>query len=196
MYVRRRLAPDTADPRGYLLQAVMHINDALPDLRIVIDHLCKLDPAPQEQAAYDAVLREIAKRPNIYVELSPTTTPHGATPMTVRKFGIADAAFERSPGQDGDVFAGNVIDQRQGGPITIGYGRYGPDQSIEETLAVDDVMIVPEGRLSVSGDAGTVTAGPGGIVYMPKGDKVTIRAHDQGAVTAYVTYPHWQEARE
>ena len=116
--------------------------------------------------------------------------------MTVRKFAIADAAFERSPGQDGNVFAGNVIDQRHGGPITIGYGRYGPDQSIEETLAVDDVMIVLEGRLSVASDAGTVTAGPGEIVYMPKGDKVTIRSHGQGAVTAYVTYPHWQEARD
>jgi ethanolamine utilization protein EutQ (cupin superfamily) len=115
--------------------------------------------------------------------------------MTVRKFTVADAAFERSPGQDGEVFAGNVVDQRDSSPITIGYGRYGPDQSIDETLGVDDVMIVLEGRLSVSSDAGTVTAGPGEIVHMPKGDKVTIRSHEQGAVTAYVTYPHWQEAR-
>ena len=88
-----------------------------------------------------------------------------------------------------------MIDQRHGGPITIGYGRYGPNQSIDETLAVDDVMVVLEGRLSVSTDAGTVTAGPGEIVYMPKGESVTIRAHEQGAMTAYVTYPHWQEAR-
>ena len=115
--------------------------------------------------------------------------------MTVRKFAIADASFERSPGQDGDVFAGNVIDQRNGGPITIGFGRYGPNQSISEKLAVDDVMVVLEGRLSVATDAGTVTAGPGEIVYMPKGESVTIRSHEQGAVTAYVTYPHWQEAR-
>ena len=115
--------------------------------------------------------------------------------MTVRKFALSDALFERSPGQDGEVFAGNVVDQRDGAPITIGYGRYGPDQSIDETLAVDDVMIVLEGQLSVSSDAGTVTAGPGEIVHMPKGDKVTIRSHAQGAVTAYVTYPHWQEAR-
>lgn len=115
--------------------------------------------------------------------------------MTVRKFAIADAAFERSPGQEGDVFAGNVIDQRHGGPITIGFGRYDPDQSIDETLAVDDVMVVLEGRLSVSSDAGTVTAGPGEIVYMPKGERVTIRSHESGAVTAYVTYPHWQEPR-
>ena len=115
--------------------------------------------------------------------------------MKVRKFAIANASFERSPGQDGDFFAGNVVDQRNGGPITIGYGRYGPEQSINETLAVDDVMIVLEGQLTVSSAGGSMTAGPGEIVYMPKGEKVTIRSHGQGAVTAYVTYPHWQEAR-
>ena len=114
--------------------------------------------------------------------------------MIVRKFAIADASFERSPGQDGEVFAGNVIDQRHGGPITIGFGRYGPNESIQATLAVHDVMVVLEGRLSVSTDTSTVTAGPGEIVYMPKGESVTIRSHEQGAVTAYVTYPHWQEA--
>ncbi|HYQ27858.1 MAG TPA: AraC family ligand binding domain-containing protein [Polyangiaceae bacterium] len=114
--------------------------------------------------------------------------------MTVRKFAVSDAAFERSPGQDGEVFAANLIDQRHGGPITIGYGRYGANQSLEETIAVDDVMVVLEGRLSVSTNAGTVTAGPGEIVYMPRGESVTIRSHEQGAITAYVTYPHWQEA--
>jgi ethanolamine utilization protein EutQ (cupin superfamily) len=116
--------------------------------------------------------------------------------MTVKKFAMSDASFERSPGQDGDVFAANVIDQRHGGPITIGYGRYGPNQSLHETLAVDDVMLVLQGRLSVSSKNGTVTAGPGEIVYMPKGDVVTIRSDAEGAVTAYVTYPHWQQADE
>jgi ethanolamine utilization protein EutQ (cupin superfamily) len=116
--------------------------------------------------------------------------------MKVRKIAIADASFERSPGQDGDVFAGNVIDQRNGGPITIGYGRYGPDQSIDEKLQVDDVMIVLEGAVSVSSTTGTVTAGPGEMVYMPIGEQVTIRSHEKGAVTAYVTYPHWQQPRD
>ncbi len=55
-------------------------------------------------------------------------------------------------------------------------------------------MVVLEGSLSVTSSAGTVTAGPGEIVYMPKGEAVTIRSHEQGAITAYVTYPHWQEA--
>ncbi len=115
--------------------------------------------------------------------------------MKVRKLTIADASFERSPGQDADVFAGNIVDQRHGGPVTIGYGRYGPEQSIDEVMAVDDVMIVLEGRLTVSSAGGSMTAGPGEIVYMPKGERVTIRSHEAGAVTAYVTYPHWQEAR-
>jgi ethanolamine utilization protein EutQ (cupin superfamily) len=114
--------------------------------------------------------------------------------MTVRKFAITDATFERSPGQDADIFTGNLVDQRHGGPITIGYGRYGPGQSLTDVILVDDVMIVLEGELSVTSDAGTVIAGPGEIVHMAKGSAVTIRAHAQGAVTAYVTYPHWQEA--
>lgn len=114
--------------------------------------------------------------------------------MTVRKFAVSDAVFERSPGQDADIFAANMIDQRHGGPVTIGFGRYGPGQSLEATIAVHDTMVILEGGLSVASDAGTVTAGPGEIVYMPKGSKVTIRADDKGAVTAYVTYPHWQEA--
>lgn len=116
--------------------------------------------------------------------------------MPVRKFALSDAALERSPGQDAEVFAGNVVDQRHGAPITIGFGRWGPNQRLDETLAVDDVMVILEGRLSVTSDAGTVTAGPGEIVHMPKGAAVTIQAHEHGAVTAYVTHPHWQEAQE
>jgi ethanolamine utilization protein EutQ (cupin superfamily) len=116
------------------------------------------------------------------------------TTMKIRKFTIADASLERSPGQQADVFVGNLVDEQHGGPITIGYGRYEPGQSLAETMAVDDVMIILEGRLSVSTDAGTVTAGPGEIVYMPKGQAVTIRSHEEGAVTAYVTYPHWRSA--
>lgn len=116
--------------------------------------------------------------------------------MQVRKFTLAETPLERSPGQDGDVFVGNVVDEDDGGPITIGYGRYGPGQTLEETMAVDDVMIILAGGLSVTTRNGTVTAGVGDIVHMPKGEAVTIRAHEEGATTAYVTYPHWRTARE
>lgn len=114
--------------------------------------------------------------------------------MIVQKFNVRDAQFERSPGQDGEVYAGNVVDQRHGGAITIGFGRYGPNESINETMAVDDVMIVLEGSLTVSSGSQTVNAGRGEIVHMPKGESVKITSQEEGAITAYVTYPHWQEA--
>jgi len=113
--------------------------------------------------------------------------------MTIYKFAIADAVFERSPGQEGDIFTGNLLDQRHGGPVTIGFGRYGPNQVLEETMAVHDTMIVLEGSITVSDTHRSLTAGPGEIISMQKGDKVTIRSHESGAVTAYVTYPHWQQ---
>jgi ethanolamine utilization protein EutQ (cupin superfamily) len=116
--------------------------------------------------------------------------------MKVLKFSLSDAKLERSPGQDADIFVGNLVDEKDGGPVTIGYGRYAPGQSLTETMAVHDTMIVLEGRLSVSTGNGTVTAGPGDIVYMPKGEAVTITTEGEGALTAYVTYPHWAQEHE
>ncbi len=116
--------------------------------------------------------------------------------MPVRKLTVADAAFERSPGQDGDIYVADMIDSRHGAPITIGYGRYGPGERLTETMAVDDVMVILDGGLTVSSKFGAVEAGPSDIVHMPKGETVTICAGDEGATTAYVTYPNWREGRE
>lgn len=78
--------------------------------------------------------------------------------------------------------------------MTNGYGRYGANQSIDEDIKVDDVIIILEGEITITSGAGIDTAGPGEIIYMPKGSSLTITAGEKGAVTAYVTYPHWQEA--
>lgn len=115
--------------------------------------------------------------------------------MKVRSFTIDDARFERSPGQDGGVFTANLVDERHGAPVTIGYGRYDPNESLTETMAVDDVMIVLEGSLEITSNGASAAVGPGGIVHMPKGEAVTIIAQGKGATTAYVTYPHWREGR-
>ncbi len=61
---------DSANPTVGLLQTMIRINDKVPSLRIVIDHLPQLDPAPGEEADYDAVLKEIHGRPNINAKLS------------------------------------------------------------------------------------------------------------------------------
>ena len=116
--------------------------------------------------------------------------------MKVQKFSVSDATLVKSPGQNAEIYVGNLVDEKDGGPVTIGYGRYAPGQSLTETMAVDDTMIVLEGRLSVSTSDGTLRAGPGDIVYMPKGQAVTITTDGEGALTAYVTYPHWAEVHE
>jgi L-fucono-1,5-lactonase len=64
------LVLDTANPRVDLLQAVVTITDKIPDLRVVIDHLPSLDPAPANRAAYDAALAELRGRPHVFVKLS------------------------------------------------------------------------------------------------------------------------------
>lgn len=77
----------------------------------------------------------------------------------------------------------NLVDQQDGAVITIGYGRYGADQTLEQAMAVDDVVVILEGRLSVSWDGKTATAGIGEIIHMTKGAVVKICSHEQGAVT-------------
>ena len=66
------LTLDTANPRPDLLEAIVRVNDKVPGLRIVIDHvpsmLARLDVAARSAA--ESNLRELAKRPTIYVKVS------------------------------------------------------------------------------------------------------------------------------
>jgi L-fuconolactonase len=64
------LVMDTANPTVPLLEAMLRISDAVPTLRIVLDHLPALDPAAADQAAYGAALKEIGTRRQIFVKLS------------------------------------------------------------------------------------------------------------------------------
>ena len=64
------LVLDTANPSMDLLNAVVRINDKVPGLRIIVDHLPVMDPTPEEASAYAAALKEIHARPNIFVKLS------------------------------------------------------------------------------------------------------------------------------
>jgi L-fuconolactonase len=64
------LVLDTANPSMDLLHTVVRVNDKVPDLRIIVDHLPVMEPAPGDREAYAAVLNEIKARPNIFVKLS------------------------------------------------------------------------------------------------------------------------------
>lgn len=64
------LAMDSATPTIELLQALIRVNDAIPGLRIVIDHLPAFDPSPQTMTTYESLLREFHQRPTVFVKLS------------------------------------------------------------------------------------------------------------------------------
>ena len=48
----------------------MRVSDRVSDLGIVLDHLPSLEPTPETRDAYEAVLSELQKRPNIFAKLS------------------------------------------------------------------------------------------------------------------------------
>jgi L-fuconolactonase len=58
------LVLDTANQNAELLAAALRVTDLVPNLRIVIDHL------PQFAPAADANVRELGKRPQVYVKIS------------------------------------------------------------------------------------------------------------------------------
>jgi L-fucono-1,5-lactonase len=66
------LTMDTANPRPDLIEAVIRVNDRVPDLRIVVDHLPGM-MAGLDAGAKPAVernLTELAKRPSVYIKVS------------------------------------------------------------------------------------------------------------------------------
>jgi L-fuconolactonase len=69
------LAHDTANPSMPLMTANVMLADAIPSLRIIMDHLPSFDPTPDGQGAYEAVVKEMAARPNIFVKLTEVYHP-------------------------------------------------------------------------------------------------------------------------
>jgi L-fuconolactonase len=92
------LVLETANQNVPLLQAAVRVNDRVPQLRIVLNHLPALDPTPENQTAYDAVLKEISQRKNIWTKLSeivhpvrtgPRPAPGTAPPPPLIEHGLA-----------------------------------------------------------------------------------------------------------
>jgi hypothetical protein len=62
------------------------------------------------------LLSELARHDLVvWLSVANTHIERIAQIMTVHKFTSADATFERSPAQAGDISAGTVLDQRHGG---------------------------------------------------------------------------------
>jgi L-fuconolactonase len=66
------LEMDTANPDPALISAVLRLTDRVPNLRVVIDHLPQMEmpEASPARSTLQADLRELGKRPQIYVKIS------------------------------------------------------------------------------------------------------------------------------
>ena len=66
------LVLDTVGPHVAFLEDVLRMSDTVSNLRIVIDHLPRLarPQEPQQRAAYDHAMRELAQRSQVYVKVS------------------------------------------------------------------------------------------------------------------------------
>jgi len=88
------LAVDTANPSMDLMQANVLLANAIPTLRIIMDHLPSFDPAPDGQKAYEAVVKEMADRPNIFVKLSEVYHPRLSDNVIVKDYEPLRARLE------------------------------------------------------------------------------------------------------
>jgi len=61
---------DMANPSFDLLRGALLAMEAVPDLRVVMDHMPSLDPTSQTQALYDSLIKDLAQHPNFFLKLS------------------------------------------------------------------------------------------------------------------------------
>lgn len=80
------LALDTANPSMNLMQANVLLADAIPNLRIIMDHLPSFDPTPDNQKAYEAVVKAMADHPNIFVKLTEVYHPRLTDNVIVKDY--------------------------------------------------------------------------------------------------------------
>lgn len=88
------LTLDTANPTMGLMRANVLLDEAIPDLRIIMDHLPSFDPTPENQKAYEAVVRDMAERPNIFVKLTEVYHPRLSDGVIVRDYETLRARLE------------------------------------------------------------------------------------------------------
>ena len=80
------LTLDTANPSMGLMRANVLLADAIPGLRIIMDHLPSFDPTPENQKAYEVVIRDMAEHPNIFVKLTEVYHPRLSDGLIVRDY--------------------------------------------------------------------------------------------------------------
>lgn len=88
------LTLDTANPTMGLMRANVLLADAIPNLRIIMDHLPSFNPTPENQKAYEAVIKDMAERTNIFVKLTEVYHARLSDGVIVRDYEILRTRLE------------------------------------------------------------------------------------------------------
>lgn len=94
LLAQANLALDTTNPSMDLMQANVMLADAIPDLRIIMDHLPSFDPTPENQKAFEAVVKEMSARTNIFVKLTEVYHPRPTDGVIVKDYEPLRARLE------------------------------------------------------------------------------------------------------
>lgn len=113
--------------------------------------------------------------------------------MSVRHFKIEDIKdwYQHT---DRQIFLADVLEPSNSDAMMVWFGRYGAGESNEWIVTYDEVIFVIDGRYTVRGEDGAKTAGPGEVIFLTKGTKVTDSA-DVATRVVGATYPQWQVAQ-
>lgn len=88
------LTLDTANPTIGLMRANVLLADAVPNLRIVMDHLPSFDPSPDNRKTYESVIKDMMERPNVFVKLTEVYHPRLTDGVVVRDYETLRARLE------------------------------------------------------------------------------------------------------
>ncbi|WP_017601781.1 hypothetical protein [Nocardiopsis lucentensis] len=114
--------------------------------------------------------------------------------MSISKFTADDAAWVRFG--DSGVYIGNVLHEKNSTSMGAGFACFEAGALMTWTPSYDEVIVVRSGRFTVDSEDGSVTAGPGEIVWVRASAPVTFRAGAQKTWIAFATHPIWDATPE
>ena len=126
---------------------------------------------------------------------APAFSPLPATPpplKVVRGAGLALEAFGAGLASAGtDVRLRDVVTSADGSPLAAGYMTLDAAQGAGEfpwTLTYDEIDVVLEGELVITRGSEIVRGGPGDVIFIPKGSRITFGTPNHTRFV-YVAFP-------
>jgi len=103
------LSLDMANPSIELMRGALLVADAVPNLRVVLDHMPQFDPTPETQADYDRLITELAAHSNFFIKLSQVIHPdrQGAISLDLATYRARLDRLTAALGEDRVMFGSN-----------------------------------------------------------------------------------------